>query len=55
MTADVDTLHLKDNDPLTYIEAVNDSNSTKWQEEIDLEIQSMHQNQVCTWSTLLRV
>ena len=27
---DVDTLHLKDNDPLTYSEAVNDSNSKKW-------------------------
>ena len=29
MTDDVDTLHLKDSDPLTYIEAVHDSNSKK--------------------------
>ena len=29
VTDDVDTLHLKDNDPLTYSEAVNDSNSKK--------------------------
>ena len=46
MTDDVDTLYLKDSDPLTYNEAVNDFNSKKWQEAIDLEIQSMHQNQV---------
>ena len=46
MTDDVDTLHLKDNDPLTYSEAVNDSNSKKWREAMDSEIQSMHQNQV---------
>ena len=26
---DIDTLHLKDNDPLIYDEAVNDSNSNK--------------------------
>ena len=42
----VDTLHLKDSDPLTYNEVVNDSISKKWQEAMDLEIQSMHQNQV---------
>ena len=42
VTGDVDTLHLKDNDPLTYSEAVNDSNSKKWQEAMDSEIQSMH-------------
>ena len=41
---DVDTLHLKDSDPLTYNEMVNDSNSKKWQEAMDSEIQSMHQN-----------
>ena len=29
MTDDVDTLHLKDSDSLTYSEAVNDSNSKK--------------------------
>ena len=29
VTDDVDTLHLKDNDPLTYSEAVNDFNSKK--------------------------
>ena len=29
VTDDVDTLHLKDSDPLTYNEAVNDSNSKK--------------------------
>ena len=46
VTDDVDTLHLKDNDPLTYSEAVNDSNSKKWREAMDSEIQSMHQNQV---------
>ena len=46
VTDDVDTLNLKDSDPLSYNEAVNDSNSKKWQEAIDLEIQSMHQNQV---------
>ena len=43
---DVDTLHLKDSDPLPYNEAVNDSNSKKWREAIDSKIQSMHQNQV---------
>ena len=30
VTDDIDTLHLKDSDPLTYNEAVNDSNSKKW-------------------------
>ena len=30
VTDDGDTLYLKDNDPLTYSEAVNDSNSKKW-------------------------
>ena len=30
VTDDVNTLHLKDSDPLTYNEAVNDSNSKKW-------------------------
>ena len=30
MTDDVDTLNLKDIDPLSYNEAVNDSNSKKW-------------------------
>ena len=30
MKDDVNTLHLKDSDPLTYNEAVNDSNSKKW-------------------------
>ena len=35
VTDDVDTLHLKDSDPLTYNEAVNDSNSKKWREAID--------------------
>ena len=29
MIDDVDTLHLKDSDPLTYDEVVNDSNSKK--------------------------
>ena len=43
---DVDTLHLKDSDPLTYNEVVNDSNSNKWREAMDSEIQSMHKNQV---------
>ena len=42
---DVDTFHLKDSDPFTYSEMVKDSNSKKWGEVIDLEIQSMHQNQ----------
>ena len=46
VTDDVDTLHLKDSDPLTYNEAVNDSNSKKWQEAMDSEIQSMDENQV---------
>ena len=46
MTVDVDTLHLKDSVPLTYSEAVHDSNSKKWREAMDSEIQSMHQNQV---------
>ena len=46
VTDDVDTLHLKDNNPLTYNEAVNDSNSKIWREAMDSEIQSMHQNQV---------
>ena len=46
MIDDVDTLHLKDNDPLTYSEAVHDSNSKKWREAMDSEIQSMHQSQV---------
>ena len=46
MTNDVDTLQLKDSDPLTYSEAVNDSNSKKWREAMDSEIQSMHHNQV---------
>ena len=41
---DVNTLHLKDSDPVTYNEAVNDSNSKKWREAMDLEIQYMHQN-----------
>ena len=35
---DVDTLHLKDSDPLTYNEATNDSNSNKWPEAMDSEI-----------------
>ena len=35
---DVDTLHLKDSDHLTYNEAVNDSNSKKWREAMDSEI-----------------
>ena len=43
---DIDTLHLKDSDPLTYNEAVNDSNSKKWRDAMDSQIQSMHQNQV---------
>ena len=30
VTDDVDTLHLKDSDPLTYNEAVHDSNSKRW-------------------------
>ena len=30
MTDDVDALHLKDSDPLTYNKAVNDCNSKKW-------------------------
>ena len=38
VTDDVDTLYLKDSNPLTYNEAVNDSNSKKWQEVMDLEI-----------------
>ena len=42
VTDDVDILHLKDSDPLTYNKAVNDSNSKIWQEEMDSEIQSMH-------------
>ena len=46
VTDDVDTLHLKDSDPLTYSEAVHDSNSKKWREAMDSEIQSIHQNQV---------
>ena len=46
VTDDVDTLNLKDSDPLTYNEVVNDSNSKKWREAMDSEIQSMHQNQV---------
>ena len=46
MTDDVDTLYLKDSDPLTYNEAVNDSNSKILREEMDSKIQSMHQNQV---------
>ena len=44
MIDDVDTLHLKDSDPLTYKEVVADSNSKKWRETMDLEIQSMHEN-----------
>ena len=43
---DVDTLNLKDSDPLTYNEVVNDFNSKKWREAMDSEIQSMYQNQV---------
>ena len=31
---------------VTYNEAVNDSNSKKWREAVDSEIQSMYQNQV---------
>ena len=46
MMDDVDTLHLNDSDPLTYSEAVHDSNSKKWREAMDSEMQSMHQNQV---------
>ena len=46
VTDDVDTLHLKDSDPLTYNEVVHDSNSKKWRDAMDSEIQSMHQNQV---------
>ena len=46
MMNDIDTLHLKDSDPLTYDEVTNDSNSKKWPEAMDSEIQSMHQNQV---------
>ena len=42
MIGDVDTLHLKESDLLTYDEVVNDSNSKKWQESMDSEIQSMH-------------
>ena len=38
VTDDVDTLHLKDSDPLTYNEAVNDSNSKKCREAMDSEI-----------------
>ena len=43
---DVDTLLLKYSNLLTLNEAVNDSNSKKWREAMDLDIQSMHQNQV---------
>ena len=46
VTDDVDTLHLKDSNHLTYSEAVHYSNSKKWREAMDSEIQSMHQNQV---------
>ena len=46
MVNDIDALNLIDSDPLTYDEAMNDSNSKKWQEAMDSEIQSMHQNQV---------
>ena len=46
MTDDVDTLHLKDSDPLTHNEAVNDSSSKIWREAMDLEIPSIHKNQV---------
>ena len=38
---DVNTLHLKDSDPLTYDKAVNNSNSKKWRETMDSEIQSI--------------
>ena len=55
MTDDVDTLHLKDSDPLTYNEVVSDSNSKKWREAMDLEIQSMYQDQVWYLVDLLRV
>ena len=34
MMNDVDSLHLKDSDPLTYDEVGNDSNSKKWREAI---------------------
>ena len=46
VTDDVDTLHLKDSDHLTYNVAVNDSNSKKWREAMDSDILSMHHNQV---------
>ena len=38
---DVDTLHLKDSDPLTYKKAIDDSNSKKWREAMDSEIDNM--------------
>ena len=46
ITNNVNTLNLKDNDHLTYNEAVNDFNSKRWREAMDSKIQSMHQNQV---------
>ena len=38
VTNNVDTLHLKDNDPLTYNDVVNDFNSRKWREVMDSKI-----------------
>ena len=46
VTDNVDTFHLKDNDPLIYNDAINDFSSRRWREAMDSEIQSMHQNQV---------
>ena len=42
----VDTLRLKEGDHLTYYEAVNNSKSNQGGEVTDVEIESMHQNQV---------
>ena len=42
----VDTLHLKNSNPLMYNEVVNYSNLKKWRKAMDPEIQSMSQNQL---------
>ena len=44
VTDNVNTLHLKDSDPLTYSEAIKDFNSRIWQEVMDSKIKSMHRN-----------
>ena len=42
ITNNVHSLHLKDNDPLTYNDVVNDFNSRRWQQAMDYEISSIH-------------